>query len=518
MAVRVSELLRRGGLTHDENGGRGVRRILAFYAVLRVSARDLASVGVPLAVLIALTRSTEVQRAVPLAHFTVIMAMLAVAGGGMTAILAHVVGRLAADSRAVWLSIALALYSVAAVPAATIHATFAEVETAVSAAHVFVQAAVVVLLGLAAWAPPLPHYWRGWWLSVLGLMLTLVVGGLSTGFPEAALAIVSAAPVALGLAVAGPLAGFAVAVVGWVRGNISVSVIGLGCAILMLAPVGGAGAADGPVAEFGLTFPSTQLFGMLVVLAGLVQLVRRTLRTVDSSRAEKQKELLLARRNLVRVAERDHELRNGLAGLAGAAHLFEVPALGDDAPVLSSAVAAELSRLDTLLEVADAYPRGVSQAYPVLAVLRQHVALRRCAGMDVRVDAESGLCALGTPSTLAQVLTNVLTNCAKHAPGSQVRIRASKVGDTIRIRISDFGPGVRPGAEELVFGVGVRGERSQGDGLGLHVSRRLLGPEGGRIFMRPSRSHEPGCTVVLELRAAVADRSMLQRAAMADLS
>jgi two-component system OmpR family sensor kinase len=297
-----------------------------------------------------------------------------------------------------------------------------------------------------------------------------------------------------------------------------VSVIGLGCAILMLGPVGGTVAADGPVAEFGLTFPSTQLFGMLLVLAGLVQLVRRTLRRIDSTRAEKQKELLLARRNLVRAAERDHELRTGLAGLAGAAHLFELPALGDDAPVLSSAVAAELSRLDTLLGVLDAYPRGVSHAYPVLPVLRQLVALRRCAGMDIRVDAELGLCALGSPSTLAQVLTNVLTNCAKHAPGSPVRIQVSKAGGVVRIRISDFGPGVRAGAEELVFGVGVRGERSQGDGLGLHISRQLLAPDGGRIFMRPSPAQEPGCTVVVELRAAVADRSMLHRAALVDLA
>jgi two-component system OmpR family sensor kinase len=495
-----------------------VRRILAFYAVLRASARDLAAVGVPLALLIELTRSTEVQRAIPLAHFTVIMALLAVAGGGMTAILAHVVGRLAADSRAVWLSIALALYTLAAVPAATIHATFAQAETAVSAARLFAQAAVVVLLGLAAWAPTLPHYWRGWWLSALGLMLTLVVAGLSSGFPGTALAIVNAAPVALALAIAGPLAGLAVAVVGWIRGNISVSVIGLGCAILMLAPIGGTGAADGPVAEFGLTFPSTQLFGMLLVLAGLVQLVRRTLRRIDSTRAEKQKELLLARRNLVRAAERDHELRTGLAGLAGAAHLFELPALGDDAPVLSSAVSAELSRLDTLLGVLDANPRGVSHAYPVLPVLRQLVALRRCAGMDIRVDAELGLCALGSPSTLAQVLTNVLTNCAKHAPGSPVRIQVSKAGGVVRIRISDFGPGVRAGAEELVFGVGVRGERSQGDGLGLHISRQLLAPDGGRIFMRPTPAQEPGCTVVVELRAAVADRSMLHRAALVDLA
>ena len=494
-----------------------MRRIVVCCALCGAGARDLAAVGLPLALLIALTRSTEVQSAVPLAHFTVIMALLAVTGGGMSAILAHVLGRLASDTRPAWLSIALALYSLAAAPAATIHATFAQAEVAVSAARMFAQAAVVVLLAVAVGAPPLPCNFRGWWISGLGLLLTVVVAAVAAGFPEAALVVVQASPVQLGLAIAGPLAGLALAIVGWVRRGMTLSVVALGCAILLLMPIGGTGTDEGPVAEPGLTFPSTQLFGMLLVLAGLVQLVRKTLVAVDSSRAEQQEELRVAKMDLVHAAERDHELRNGLAGLAGAAHVFKARPSGEEAGLLSSAVAAELSRLNTLLRPPDAYPPDARQTYPVLPVLRQHVALRRSLGMDIRVDAELGLCALGSPSTLAQVLTNVLANCARHAPGSPVRIQASRVVDTVRIRVSDFGPGVLPGAEQLVFGMGVRGERSQGDGLGLHISLRLLGTDGGRMFIRPARPSEPGCTVVLELPAAVPERAVfLQPAALSE--
>jgi two-component system OmpR family sensor kinase len=154
----------------------------------------------------------------------------------------------------------------------------------------------------------------------------------------------------------------------------------------------------------------------------------------------------------------------------------------------------------------------------VLPVLRQHVVLRRSAGMDIRLDAELGLFVHGSPSSLAQVLTNVLTNCAKHAPGSPVRIQASRAGDTIRIRVSDFGAGIEQGTEQAVLERGVRGAHSNGHGLGLHICQRLLLADGGRIFIRPRRPNEPGCTVFVELPAAGAQQAHLEPAALSDTS
>jgi two-component system OmpR family sensor kinase len=138
--------------------------------------------------------------------------------------------------------------------------------------------------------------------------------------------------------------------------------------------------------------------------------------------------------------------------------------------------------------------------------------------MAIRVEAELGLRALGSPSTLAQVLTNVLANCARHAPGSPIHIQAGRAGDTVRIRVSDFGPGVARGAEQHVFREGVRGERSEGVGLGLHISTRLLVEDGGRMFIQPSGRNQAGCTVVLELQAAVSEHAMLEQTVPLDVS
>src|SRR6202008_1845396 len=98
-------------------------------------------------------------------------------------------------------------------------------------------------------------------------------------------------------------------------------------------------------------------------------------------------------------------------------------------------------------ECSDAVPGE----YSVVCVLRDQVALRRSAGMDVRLDTDVRLTAEGSASPLAQVVANLLTNCAVHAPGSPVRVQASRRADRITIRISDFGPGVPAGAEARVL-------------------------------------------------------------------
>ena len=446
------------------------------------------------------------------------MALLTVTAGGMAAILAHVVSRLLADRRAAWLSVALVLYSLAVVPAGTIDARFGSAESAIGVARLFAQTVVVGLLVLVVWGPSMPGRLRSWWLSATGLLLTVGVAALASGFPGVAQQVVSFAAPQIALAIAGPVVGTVIVLVGWVQRSPMLSRIGLGATVLLLVPLRTEGPPDGPIAEVGLTQSSAHLFGILLVLVTLFQTVRRVLGVVDSTQAEQDEELRLAKLDLSHAAERDHELRNGLAGLAGAANVFKTRPLGADTRVLSTAVAAELDRLNVLLAGPNAYAATDNGAYAVLPVLRQHVVLRRSAGMDIRLDAELGLFAHGSPSSLAQVITNVLTNCAKHAPGSPTRIQASRAGDTIRIRVSDFGAGIEQGTEQAMLEKGVRGAQSNGHGLGLHICQRLLQADGGRIFIRPRRPNEPGCTVFVELPAAVANRAHLEPAALADTS
>ena len=86
---------------------------------------------------------------------------------------------------------------------------------------------------------------------------------------------------------------------------------------------------------------------------------------------------------------------------------------------------------------------------------------------------------------LAQVLTNLLANCDRHAPGSRVRVAAAADGDRVTITVADDGPGVP-------------GEGGPEPGIGLTVCTRLLAEHGGRLWFGPPG---PGCTVEVSLPA-----------------
>jgi len=254
-----------------------------------------------------------------------------------------------------------------------------------------------------------------------------------------------------------------------------------------------------PAAESSPLFAALRLVAVAVLLVGGLRVLRQALLSLNAEQALREAELWRAELALARAAERDHDLRNGLAGLAGATVVLGG---GVESAALSRIVAGELRRLDGLL--AQPTPTDAASApgaYAVAPALDGLVMLRRSVGMDVRADVEPGLCAVGSPHTLAQVLTNLLANAERHAPGSPVRVAAFRRGDRVDIRLRDFGPGVRSGLEGAVLEAGTRDERTGGLGLGLHVCRTLLAAEDATIEILPADPRSPGCVVVLGLPA-----------------
>ena len=55
-----------------------------------------------------------------------------------------------------------------------------------------------------------------------------------------------------------------------------------------------------------------------------------------------------------------------------------------------------------------------------------------------------------------------------------------------------------------MFERGVRGDCSNGSGLGLHICRGLLAAENGTIAIHPCSATRPGCTVVVRVPASTA--------------
>jgi two-component system OmpR family sensor kinase len=178
---------------------------------------------------------------------------------------------------------------------------------------------------------------------------------------------------------------------------------------------------------------------------------------------------------------------------------------------LRAAVVTELARLGALLGGPVRLSRSTG-GYPVHRVVRDVVLVWGATGMRIDLDVDPELRVEGSPDVLAQVLTNVIANCARHAPGSPVRVRAALSGQRVRLSVSDTGPGLRGLSEREAFDRRARGPASPGQGLGLYLCRELLARDGGSICIRPARRHQPGCTMGIDLAAASPARPRPARA------
>lgn len=459
-----------------------------------------------LGLVVAACKTSVIRHWLSISDVTVTLALLSVAVGAMGAISCGVVGRLNQSARGQWLCMGLIVYSVVGIPAATLLANSdvavnSEVSV-VALGNIRLLAHVMLLtLTFAAVFLSAPPHWGGW-TALYVVLVTVGAGfGLGAAFPAASLSITTDQGVRAAVTVAWVSSAALLIAASWLHGRRWLFWVGLGSSVVAVAHVFRV-AAGSPLEPLGLSFSTVRLVGLLLILVGAASAGHRALRSVQDAHASYQEEIRLAKIDLQQVERRAHDVRNGLAGLAGVTRLLESDLEDrEEMASLRRAAAGELRRLDALL--CPVGPEGDAEAfgeYDVGTILHTHVALRHSSGMDVRMDVEPGLRTTGRSAVLAQVMTNVLANCAQHAPGSPVRVRARAVRGLIEIRIRDFGPGVPPGAEAAVFEVGVRRSSSPGQGLGLDICRRLLAAERGRIEIRSQNS---GCTVVIELSDAM---------------
>ncbi|MGD9531940.1 ATP-binding protein [Pseudonocardia sp.] len=443
------------------------------------------------------------EQALPADEITIIMALFAAAAGTTAAMLAVIAARLTDDHRLTWITLALGCYSLVVIPTAAAGALGAAPAPMVGAVRSLLHCLVVALLVTALVAPAPLNRWQTVGAAICAVGLAIGVAGLGSAFPAAGNALSTNLPIRYAVAASWTIAAVAVALQAARNRSPRLSQVGAGIAVIGLAHFGQINAGDiASPGDLGLVFSTIRMAGVIIVLWASLNLAREAVGRLDAHLADHEEQLRLADIRLARAAERDHELRNGLAGLAGATNLLGVR---DDpqAALLGTVVASELSRLDELLRTPADRPRPAPvEAYAVTPVLHGLVALRSSTGMDIHLEADPGLRVLGSSRLLTQVLTNVLANAAAHAPGSPVDIRARHRGVRVVIEVSDRGPGVAPGKEEAVFEPGHRRGESTGLGLGLHISRRLVTGQGGTISIRPADPLCPGCTVVVDLPAA----------------
>jgi two-component system sensor histidine kinase KdpD len=195
-----------------------------------------------------------------------------------------------------------------------------------------------------------------------------------------------------------------------------------------------------------------------------------------------------------------HDLRTPLAALVGLAESLTIatPALSPDQLDTARAIAEEAQRLgalvSNLLEMARIESGEVKlrrQWQPIEEVVGSALNAARgaLAGHRVEVKVPPGLPLVEFDATLIErVLYNLIENACKYTPpATVVTVSAEASERSLCVSVSDTGPGIPKGQEQLIFEKFTRGARESstpGVGLGLAISRAIIEAHHGTIAVQ----------------------------------
>ena len=205
-----------------------------------------------------------------------------------------------------------------------------------------------------------------------------------------------------------------------------------------------------------------------------------------------------------------HEIKNPLAGSAGAAQLLSME-LSSEERELTDLIVAETRRIVKLLDQVEQFgdqrppDRREINIHDVLERARRSAEVGFAAHMHIGDDYDPSLPdALADPDQLQQVFLNLLKNAAQAQPeGGTIRIHTyferglqvagfdgRRVALPLHVEIIDDGPGLPPAIAENIFEPFVSG-RENGTGLGLALVSKIIAAHEGWIEV----TSRPGQTV-----------------------
>jgi signal transduction histidine kinase len=210
-----------------------------------------------------------------------------------------------------------------------------------------------------------------------------------------------------------------------------------------------------------------------------------------------------------------HEIRNPLASIAGAASILRRnEPLDAKSSKCLDIIESESKRLNGLLTtfLNFARPRAPHlQSVPVEAILDGVIALAQHAigtkNINFHRYAAPGMLSIECdPEQMTQVLLNLVINATEASEaGATVTLSADETEDTVRIRVTDEGCGVRPEDIDKLFNPFFTTKES-GTGLGLPVAHQIVGQMGGMLTAH--RNPSGGMTFSIEFPLKQVARSV----------
>jgi signal transduction histidine kinase len=193
------------------------------------------------------------------------------------------------------------------------------------------------------------------------------------------------------------------------------------------------------------------------------------------------------------MADLSHEIRTPLTSIVGFAEVLDDEASGTAGRFAGLVLESSRRLLDTLNSVLDLSKlnREEEQLAPertdVGAEVRDTVRLFRpqaeTAGVSLTVEGPSSVPATLDPSALHRCCSNLVSNAIKYTgDGGTVTVRVRAEEDVVVVSVVDTGEGIAPDVREALFEPFERpDEETEGAGLGLAITDRLVSLMGGRI-------------------------------------
>jgi signal transduction histidine kinase len=186
------------------------------------------------------------------------------------------------------------------------------------------------------------------------------------------------------------------------------------------------------------------------------------------------------------VTKINHDLRNILSTaqlVSDRLANIDDPNVQKLTPRLLAAIDRATALCETTLQYAkEGTPHLHRQNFPLQDLLQEITQNLQLSFADAKFDIAmpKDLSLYADREQFYRILTNLLRNAAQ-AGAAHITISAPPDHDSIKIRIADDGPGIKPTARERLFQPFIGSARKGGTGLGLTIARDLLRAHDGDI-------------------------------------
>ncbi len=218
------------------------------------------------------------------------------------------------------------------------------------------------------------------------------------------------------------------------------------------------------------------------------------------------------------ISNVSHEFKTPLASIQGFAKLLQDDSLSDsdrceytqiiiDETTRLSKLASNilnLSKLENQTTIANKTRFSLDEQFRKIILMLEPEWSKKNINLDIALD---DIYYFGNEELMGQIWQNIINNAIKFTPDNGViKVQLYRTESNITVRISDNGIGISHEAKEKIFEKFYQGDHSrktEGNGLGLALVKRIIDLCGGRIYVE--NLYEGGVCFVVELPFIIQD-------------